>query len=134
MCGEWSQADTDCTKYLNYVGAGTRWEGTYSNSQRAYCPTAKSANGPKCSCDGANADPTTYSNDYKTWLRTYAEAQMSVFETAQGWFYWTWQTESAAQWSYKTAWKNGFMPSKAFSRDFKCGDPVPSFGSLPESY
>lgn len=59
---------------------------------------------------------------------------MSVFETAQGWFYWTWQTESAAQWSYKTAWKNGFMPAKAYQRDFKCGDPVPDFGSLPEYY
>ena len=132
MCGEWSQADTDCTEYLNNVGKGTRWEGTFENTS-PYCPTANS-NSQRCSCSNANADPSTYSNDYKKWLQTYAEAQMSVFETAQGWFYWTWQTESAPQWSYKSAWKNGFMPSKAYQRDFNCGDAIPDFGSLPEYY
>src|SRR5690606_11299800 len=25
--GEWGQSDTDCTKYLNNVDAGNRWEG-----------------------------------------------------------------------------------------------------------
>jgi glucan 1,3-beta-glucosidase len=59
---------------------------------------------------------------------------MSAFETAMGWFYWTWRTESAAQWSYRTAWKNGFMPSKAYSPSFKCGDTVPDFSDLPEYY
>ncbi|KAG2414324.1 hypothetical protein HFD88_003515 [Aspergillus terreus] len=133
ICGEWSQADTDCTKYLNNVGRGTRWEGTFSlTDSTAYCPTAKS--GPSCSCSSANADPSQYSDQYKKFLKTYAEAQMSAFETAQGWFYWTWHTESAPQWSYKTAWKNGFMPQKAYAPDFKCGDDVPDFGDLPENY
>lgn len=59
---------------------------------------------------------------------------MSAFETAQGWFYWTWKTERAAQWSYSTAWKGGFMPKKAFAPEFKCGDDVPDFGDLPEYY
>lgn len=76
----------------------------------------------------------TYSNDYKKFLQTYAEAQMSAFETAQGWFYWTWRTESAAQWSYRTAWKNGFMPQKAYAPAFRCGDQVPDFGDLEEFY
>ncbi|KAI9878331.1 MAG: hypothetical protein M1823_006972, partial [Watsoniomyces obsoletus] len=30
MCGEWSQADTDCTQYINNVATGTRWEGTFN--------------------------------------------------------------------------------------------------------
>ncbi|KAI9039994.1 putative exo-beta-1,3-glucanase [Aspergillus affinis] len=133
ICGEWSQADTDCTKYLNNVGRGTRWEGTFSTTDStAYCPTAD--DGPSCDCTNANADIADYSDDYKKWLQTYAEAQMSAFGTAQGWFYWTWHTETAAQWSYKTAWKNGFMPKKAYAPDFKCGDDVPSFGDLPENY
>lgn len=59
---------------------------------------------------------------------------MSAFETAQGWFYWTWKTERAAQWSYSTAWKGGFMPKKAFAPAFRCGDDVPDFGNLPEYY
>ncbi|KAF9886990.1 hypothetical protein FE257_010606 [Aspergillus nanangensis] len=133
ICGEWSQADTDCTKYLNNVGRGTRWEGTLSNTDStAYCPTAD--DGPSCSCSSANADVADYSDDYKKFLKVYAEAQMSAFETGQGWFYWTWHTESAAQWSYKTAWKNGFMPAKAYAPDFKCGDTIPDFGTLPEFY
>ncbi|KAL3467378.1 glycoside hydrolase superfamily [Aspergillus heterothallicus] len=133
ICGEWSQADTDCAEYLNNVGRGTRWEGTYeTNDDTKYCPTADSA--PSCSCRSANADPSDYSDDYKTFLQTYAEAQMSAFETAMGWFYWTWYTESAPQWSYKTGWQNGFMPDKAYSPSFRCGDEVPSFGALAENY
>ncbi|KAJ5899359.1 Glycoside hydrolase superfamily [Penicillium taxi] len=132
ICGEWSQADTDCGKYLNNVGRGTRWEGTYDTSSTTqYCPTADAKT---CSCDDVTADVSTYSSTYKKWLLTYAEAQMSVFETAMGWFYWTWRTESAAQWSYRTAWKNGFMPSKAYTRTFKCGDTVPDFSGLSEVY
>ncbi|KAI2794630.1 putative glucan 1,3-beta-glucosidase D [Penicillium oxalicum] len=128
ICGEWSQADTDCAEYLNNVGRGTRWEGTYdTSSSTVYCPTADQKS---CSCTKANADPTTYSDAYKKWLQTYAEAQMSAFETAQGWMYWTWRTETAAQWSYRTAWKNGYMPNKAYSPSFKCGDTVPDFDAL----
>ncbi|KAL4885266.1 glycoside hydrolase superfamily [Aspergillus karnatakaensis] len=135
ICGEWSQADTDCAKNLNNVGRGTRWEGTYfDDDSTLYCPTADDPSAPKCSCDSANADPSEYSDDYKSFLRTYAEAQMSAYETAQGWFYWTWHTESAAQWSYKSGWKNGYMPAKAYAPSFKCGDEVPDFGSLPEYY
>ncbi|OBT54623.1 hypothetical protein VE04_05924 [Pseudogymnoascus sp. 24MN13] len=52
MVGEWSQADTDCTKYLNGVGHGARRSGTFSGTTTPYCPTGDS----KCSCDLANAD------------------------------------------------------------------------------
>ncbi|KAL2816232.1 glycoside hydrolase superfamily [Aspergillus cavernicola] len=135
ICGEFSQADTDCATNLNNVGRGTRWEGTYFESDSTkYCPTADTDNAPACSCLSANADPADYSDDYKTFLQTYAEAQMSAFETGLGWFYWTWVTESAPQWSYKTGWKNGFMPNKAYSPSFKCGDEMPSFGTLAENF
>ncbi|KAL2866457.1 putative exo-beta-1,3-glucanase [Aspergillus lucknowensis] len=134
ICGEWSQADTDCAKNLNNVGRGTRWEGTYDpDDDTVYCPTADDDSAP-CSCRSANADPSDYSSDYKTFLQTYAEAQMSAYETGMGWFYWTWHTESAPQWSYKSSWKNGFMPAKAYSPEFKCGDEVPSFGTLAENF
>ncbi|KAJ5513247.1 Glycoside hydrolase superfamily [Penicillium fimorum] len=132
ICGEWSQADTDCAQYVNNVGRGARWEGTYdTSSTKAYCPTADKGT---CSCADANQDPSDYSDTYKKYLQTYAEAQMSAFETAMGWFYWTWRTESAAQWSYRTAWKNGYMPSKAYSPSFKCGDTVPDFSDAAESF
>ena len=103
LCGEWSQADTDCTQYLNNVGAGTRWEGTLKSTDRSVsvltpsCPAKSSA----CSCSQANADPGSYSDQYKQWLLMNAQAQMSSFESAWGWFYWTWVTEGATQWDYK---------------------------------
>ncbi|KFX88558.1 hypothetical protein O988_08975, partial [Pseudogymnoascus sp. VKM F-3808] len=130
MVGEWSQADTDCTKYLNGVGNGARWTGTFSGKSTPYCPTGDS----KCSCDLANADASSYSKDYKLFLLTWAEAQMFAFEKSWGWFYWTWKTESAPQWSYQAGLAGGFMPPLAYKRDWDCSKPVPSFGSLPEFY
>lgn len=146
ICGEFSQADTDCTQYLNNVDQGSRWMGSYDTGDAdtsvltPLCPTKTSSseshsNGKQpCDCNPANGDPSSFSDDYKTWLQTYVEAQMSAYEQAYGWFYWTWQTESAPQWSYKQALANGFMPKLAYQPSFKCGDTVPSFGSLPETY
>ncbi|KAL5350415.1 hypothetical protein ACLOAV_003983 [Pseudogymnoascus australis] len=130
MVGEWSQADTDCTKYLNGVGNGARWTGTFSGTSTPYCPTGNS----KCSCDLANADAGSYSKEYKLFLLTWAQAQMSAFEKSWGWFYWTWKTESAPQWSYQAGLAGGFMPPLAYKRDWDCSKPVPDFGSLPEFY
>ncbi|KAI5303387.1 Mitochondrial translocator assembly and maintenance protein 41, partial [Ascosphaera pollenicola] len=123
ICGEWSQADTDCAEYVNGVGIGSRWTGTLNGEVNAadgtvltpQCPTAKDQkrDSPKCTCDPANADPSKYSDDYKTFLRTYAEAQMYVFNQVYGWFYWTWDTEKSTQWSYKKARDAGIMPDKA---------------------
>ncbi|KFY81988.1 hypothetical protein V500_10922 [Pseudogymnoascus sp. VKM F-4518 (FW-2643)] len=130
MVGEWSQADTDCIKYLNGVGNGARWTGTFSGTSTPYCPTKDS----KCSCDLANADAASFSKEYKLFLLTWAEAQMSAFEKSWGWFYWTWKTESAPQWSYQAGLAGGFMPPLAYKRDWDCSKPVPDFGSLPEFY
>lgn len=32
-----------------------------------------------------------FSNDYKTFLRKYWEAQVTAAEAVQGWVYWTWK-------------------------------------------
>lgn len=50
--------------------------------------------------------------------------------------YWTWQTESAAQWSYRKGMDAGILPKSAVSREWSCGDAVPDFAEmgLPESY
>ncbi|QVM07261.1 hypothetical protein D8B26_001964 [Coccidioides posadasii str. Silveira] len=140
ICGEWSQADTDCARYLNNVGVGTRWTGTMDSPSakdqvsEPLCPAAKSGNGKACSCDGANADPSEYSDAYKKFLLTYAEAQMSAFEKGWGWFYWTWETESAVQWSWRRGLEAGILPKKAYEPSFKCGDTLPELGDLPEYY
>jgi glucan 1,3-beta-glucosidase len=130
MVGEWSQADTDCAEYLNGVGNGARWTGTFSGESSALCPTLDS----KCNCNTANADVSTFSSDYKQFLQTFAEAQMSAFEKSWGWFYWTWKTESAPLWSYQAGLQGGILPALAYQRDWDCSKTMPSFGSLPEYY
>lgn len=138
MCGEWSQADTDCTQYINNVNIGTRWEGTYDTGNKStailvpQCPLKTST----CSCDSANGDPSTYSADYKKWLYQFAIAQMDSFEAGWGWFYWTWETEKATQWSYRRGIAAGILPKKAYSRDWKCpsGSDYDAFSGLPENY
>lgn len=137
MCGEWSQADTDCTEYINNVGIGTRWEGTFDTGNtstsilKPQCPDGKS-----CSCDGANADPAKYSDAYKKWLYQFAVAQMISFEAGWGWFYWTWQTEKAPQWSWKAGMQAGILPGKTWDRDFDCPSVLEDYGKLglPETY
>ena len=139
MCGEWSQADTDCTQYINDVGVGSRWEGTMntgSASTSVLDPTCPTQNNPACECTDANADPSKYSAAYKQWLQQFAEAQMESFEQGWGWFYWTWETEAATQWSWKLGMAAGILPSKAYDRNFNCNNTIPDYGQLglPENY
>ncbi|OJD19540.1 hypothetical protein AJ78_00511 [Emergomyces pasteurianus Ep9510] len=146
ICGEWSQADTDCAKFLNNVNVGSRWLGTMDHPQakdqvmQPHCPTQwpsgdPAVQGPPCSCDQANADSSKYSASYKKYLQMYAEAQMYAFEKGYGWFYWTWQTETAVQWSYKKGLDAGILPKKAYEPEFKCeSDKLGSFGDLEEYY
>ncbi|KAI0009238.1 glycoside hydrolase family 5 protein [Xylariaceae sp. FL0662B] len=136
MFAEWSQADTDCAKYLTNVGWGNRWTGTYDSgnaSTEALTPKCPAQDG-SCSCDAANADVSTYSDTYKRFLKMFAEAQMVSFEKGWGWWYWTWDTESAPQWSYKQGLAAGILPAKAYDKDFNCDSDVPDFTGLSETF
>jgi glucan 1,3-beta-glucosidase len=62
------------------------------------------------------------------------QAQMHSFEKGWGWLYWTWDTESSAQWSYAKGLAAGILPEKAYDRDFDCDSDVPDFAGLPETY
>lgn len=134
--GEWSQADTDCTPNLNNVGAGSRWAGNLNTNTGAgaVAVNTPSCASPPCDCAMANADPSSYSASYKQFLKMYAEAQMHSFEQAQGWFYWTWKTESATQWSWKLGVEAGILPETAYQPDFKCDEDVPDFSDLSDGY
>ncbi|RDW72130.1 hypothetical protein BP5796_08164 [Coleophoma crateriformis] len=136
---EWSQADTDCAPDLNNVGAGTRWEGDYNigdSSTAVTSPVCPATDKSTCSCTNANSDPSTYSSAYTEFLLMFAEAQMTSFEAGWGWFYWTWTTESAPQWSYKAGLAAGMLPSLAYQKSFNCTSTVQSFSGmgLSETY
>lgn len=94
------------------------------------CPKA----GGRCSCAAANADPAAYSDPYRLWLRTNAEAQMASFEAGWGWFYWTWLTEGSVQWSWKLGMQAGILPAKVWERGFDCSSEAGDFRGLSESY
>jgi glucan 1,3-beta-glucosidase len=136
LFAEWSQADTDCAKYLNNVNVGNRWTGTYNSgdsSTQVLTPDCYTKDS-QCECTDANADPSKYSAKYKQFLLTFAEAQMKSFEEGWGWFYWTWVTEDATQWSYKLGLAAGILPAKAYARDFNCSQSISTFSGLPEYY
>lgn len=132
LFAEWSQADTDCVPLINAGVIGSRWDGTHSSVDEPTCPTDPD----ECSCSEANADPSSYSDEYKKFLKMFAEAQMHSFEKGWGWWYWTWKTEDAVQWSYEAGLKAGIMPEKAWDREFNCDSDVPNFkkNGLSETY
>ena len=80
VSGEWSNAITDCAKWLNGRGVGARWDGTWQPNQPRFG-----------SCDGYSGDSSTWSDDYKRYLRRYFESQLAIGEAVQGWTFWTWK-------------------------------------------
>ena len=132
---EWSQADTDCAPSLNNVGIGNRWTGTYDFGDAQVLTPDCYTKDTQCDCTNAIADPSTYSSGYKQFLQMFAEAQMKSFEEGWGWFYWTWATESATQWSYQKGLAAGILPAKAYAPDFNCSAMIPTtWSNLPEYY
>jgi glucan 1,3-beta-glucosidase len=98
IVGEWTPAATDCAKYLNGRGVGSRYEGTYPGSTRVG------------SCQGLTGNAATFSSGYKAFLKQMWEAQVVTFEKASGWIMWTWKTESTDEWSYSAGLQNGWIP------------------------
>ncbi|KAI8933914.1 hypothetical protein NX059_009607 [Plenodomus lindquistii] len=84
--GEWTGAMTDCARYLNGYGRGARYDGTLNSV-------------PKVGNCGWQNDIKQWPQAYKAATRKYIEAQISAFENnTQGWFWWNFKTESAAEW------------------------------------
>ncbi|KAF8886923.1 glycoside hydrolase family 5 protein [Infundibulicybe gibba] len=112
IVGEWAPVATDCAKYLNGRGVGSRFDGTFPGSTRVG------------SCTGLTGKASTFSPSFKTFLRQYWEAQTSTYEAAgQGWIQWTWKAEVADEWSYQAGLANGWIPRDPTNRQFPnvCG-------------
>ncbi|KAL9050720.1 MAG: hypothetical protein Q9162_006460 [Coniocarpon cinnabarinum] len=120
ISGEWSIADTDCASLLTPEGTGNRWEGSLKTDNvsttvlQPSCPLADEERGDECSCNKANADPSQYSDGYKTWLSHFADAQIQSFNSGWGFFYWNWDVEDSVaggvQWSWKKGREAGILP------------------------
>ncbi|OJT11441.1 Glucan 1,3-beta-glucosidase [Trametes pubescens] len=105
ISGEWSNAVTDCAKWLNGRGVGARWDGTWQPGQQVFG-----------SCDGWSGNMSSFSDDYKMFLRKYWESQVAIGEAVQGWIFWTWKAENADDWSYQRGLEGGWIPQDPTDR------------------
>ncbi|GJJ13378.1 hypothetical protein Clacol_007630 [Clathrus columnatus] len=64
VVGEWTTGSTDCAKYLNGRGSGSRYDGSYPGSKFIG------------SCVGLTGNAGSFSSTYKTFMRQYYEAQV----------------------------------------------------------
>ncbi|EWC43613.1 hypothetical protein DRE_01500 [Drechslerella stenobrocha 248] len=109
VVGEWSGAMTDCARWLNGYGRGSRYEGTFQSSRRH----------GDCKTKG-NLKLMSYSQ--RQDLRKYLEAQMDSFEQANGWIFWTWKAEEGNNnddWSYSKLVSRSVFPRPAWDRRYK---------------
>ncbi|CAE6521924.1 unnamed protein product [Rhizoctonia solani] len=96
--GEWTTSYTDCAKWLNGRGVGARLDGTRAGS--TFVRT----------CEDITGTMDKFTDDYKTWLRRFWDAQTIAFERGNGWVYWTWKAEIADEWSYSKGLEGGWIP------------------------
>lgn len=109
IAGEWSPALTDCAKWLNGVGIGARYDGTYhKNGQKSYWVG---------SCEKHN-NIAAWSDQRKQDTRRYIEAQLDTFEVTRGWIIWCYKTESAIEWDLSVMLAYGLFPQPLNSRQY----------------
>lgn len=114
VAGEWSAALTDCAKWLNGVGIGARYDGSFfKNGDGSYYIG---------SCEG-NKEIDTWSDDRKADYRRYIEAQLDAFELKGGWIYWTYKTENLIDWDFQRLTFNQLFPQPLDERWYpnQCG-------------
>ncbi|KAJ6547044.1 glycoside hydrolase family 5 protein [Mycena capillaripes] len=125
VAGEFSNAVTDCGLYVNGVGQGVRYEGTYN--QQGPWPDLGN-----CATDWL--DYPNWDNTTKNAYKTFAKASMDAL---QNWFFWTWKVGNstagkieAPHWSYSLGLENGWMPEDPRDAVGQCGNNAPFTGSL----
>lgn len=105
VAGEWSAALTDCAYWLNGVGRGARFEGQFDNS-------------PYYDLCANYVDVNKWSNEYRTNVRRYVEAQLDAFEQTGGWIFWNWKTEDAIEWDMSKLIEAGVFPQPLSDRQY----------------
>lgn len=117
VVGEWSAALTDCARWLNGVGVGARYDGSYYNTTEFH--TDEDPIGKCVSQDPVERWPYTY----KEQVRQFVEAQLASFTAhTDGYIFWTYKTEGATEWDYLALKKHDLFPHpldnyKYFERD-----------------
>ena len=112
IVGEWTGAQTDCAKWLNGLGTGARYDGTFPGS--TYIG----------SCDGKYTGTVDgLSSADKQNIRSLIEAQLDAYNAHTGWIFWTWRTESSPEWDMQALIAGGLFPQPLSNRQYpgQCG-------------
>ncbi|GAA5941415.1 glycoside hydrolase family 5 protein [Sporobolomyces koalae] len=126
--GEWSLAINDCGKWLNNVGNGQRYDGTYYVPGNTTAPAFAAVG----SCDEWN-DWENWNSTVKGGLKLVAEAHMDAL---RHWFFWTWKTGFSTtlgkianpMWNYQLGLEQGWIPDDPRSALGACPSLVTSNG------
>lgn len=105
--GEWSLATNDCGQYLNGVGLGAHFDGSYNTTST---PNERSYG----SCETyTNVD--NFSDEFKVQTK---QMMTAYWDATRSWFFWTWKIgqNSTGQvpnplWSYSLGLKEGYVPA-----------------------
>ncbi|KAG8984018.1 hypothetical protein FRB90_005618 [Tulasnella sp. 427] len=127
--GEWSLAINDCGRWINGVGAGTRYEGTLTG----YSGTT-GGDGPNGCLAWNNYED--WDDDTKTGLKNVA---LSSMDALQNWFFWTWRIGASSIsgkiespfWSYSLGLENGWIPANPRDAIGACGTASPASALKP---
>lgn len=101
VVGEFSAALTDCTKWLNGVGRGARYDGSYQNQGSTSYYIG--------SCEN-RWNFGTWSTDDIQNSRRFVEAQLEAYDQGTGWIFWTYKTEEAVEWDFRRLVDYGIFP------------------------
>ncbi|KAL3229589.1 hypothetical protein RNJ44_01725 [Nakaseomyces bracarensis] len=114
VAGEWSAALTDCTKWLNGVGIGARYDGSFWKNGAGSYYIGSCAN---------NEDINSWTEERKQNTRRYIEAQLDAFELRGGWIFWCWKTETSIEWDASRLIEYGLFPQPLSDRWYpnQCG-------------
>jgi len=105
IVGEWTGASSDCAKWLNGFGRGSRYDQTFGNENYHGSCAGK--------YEGTVAGLSAVD---KMNLEYYVEAQLDAYEQGGGWVFWTWKTESAPEWNLRDLIREGLFPQPLTSR------------------
>ncbi|AMD22423.1 HGR084Wp [Eremothecium sinecaudum] len=106
IVGEWSGAITDCATWLNGIGIGSRYDGTYYDKLNR----SSSENGALGTCQSYKSI-SEWDSEYKTRVRQFIEAQLvSYTNNSKGWIFWNWKTETAPEWDYLKLVESNLFP------------------------
>ncbi|KAK2460379.1 hypothetical protein APHAL10511_007544 [Amanita phalloides] len=118
IAGEFSNAVNDCGLYVNGVGLGTRFEGTYPGFPKVVGDCTPWLNWEK------------WDAQLKAGIKQFALASMDAL---QNYYFWTWKignssktgTVQSPAWSYQLGLNNGWLPLDPREADGACGNTNP---------